>query len=124
MEKKNLHHAILRIIKLQEETLAVLSVQRMEKETLHHAMLRVIKLQEETLTVLRVLCEGEQIPIQKGGKLLTRQEVLDYLRISERTYVRKVNSGELKPMKMLGGDRFYLDDLIAAYKESKRRGRI
>lgn len=55
---------------------------------------------------------------------LTRQQVKDYLNISESTYKRKVKDGTLKPIKLPGGDRFYLKDLLAAYMESQRKGRI
>jgi hypothetical protein len=54
----------------------------------------------------------------------TRQQVKDYLNISESTYKRKVKDGTLKPVKLPGGDRFYLKDLLAAYLESQRKGRI
>ncbi|WP_344851655.1 helix-turn-helix domain-containing protein [Pedobacter jeongneungensis] len=55
---------------------------------------------------------------------LTRQQVKDYLKISESTYKRKVKDGTLKPIKLPGGDRFYLKDLLSAYLESQRKGRI
>jgi hypothetical protein len=55
---------------------------------------------------------------------LTRQQVKDYLKISESTYKRKVKDGTLKPMKLPGGDRFYMKDLLGAYIESQRKGRI
>lgn len=57
-------------------------------------------------------------------QLLTRQEVMDYLGISESTYKRKVRKGILKPSKMPGGDRFYKSELREEFLESKRRGRI
>ena len=60
------------------------------------------------------------LPEQK----LTRQEVKDYLGISESTYKRKVKEGRLKPMKMPGGDRFYKHQLMDELEESKRRGRV
>ncbi|WP_316799689.1 helix-turn-helix domain-containing protein [Pedobacter frigidisoli] len=56
--------------------------------------------------------------------LLTRQEVIDYLGISESTYKRKVKQGSLKPHKFPGGDRFYKSDLRHEFFESKRRGRV
>ncbi len=55
---------------------------------------------------------------------LTRQEVKDYLGISESTYKRKVREGALKPMKLPGGDRFYKHQLVDELQESKRRGRV
>jgi len=55
---------------------------------------------------------------------MTRQEVKDYLKISESTYKRKVKQGVLTPLKMPGGDRFYRFQLEDELKESVRRGRI
>ncbi|RDC54133.1 helix-turn-helix domain-containing protein [Pedobacter chinensis] len=55
---------------------------------------------------------------------MTRQEVKDYLKISESTYKRKVKDGTLKPIKMPGGDRFYKRELLAAFQESYRKGRL
>jgi len=55
---------------------------------------------------------------------MTRQQVKDYLKISESTYKRKVRQGALTPVKMPGGDRFYKYQLEDELKESVRRGRI
>lgn len=55
---------------------------------------------------------------------MTRQEVKDYLGISESTYKRKVKDGTLRPLKLPGGDRFYKHQLFESLQESKRRGRI
>ncbi|KQS36847.1 hypothetical protein [Pedobacter sp. Leaf194] len=55
---------------------------------------------------------------------MTRQEVKEYLQISESTYKRKVKQGVLTPIKMPGGDRFYRYQLEDELKESVRRGRI
>jgi hypothetical protein len=38
---------------------------------------------------------------------MNRQEVKDYLGISESTYKRMVKEGRLRPMKLPGGDKFY-----------------
>lgn len=55
---------------------------------------------------------------------MDRQEVKDYLGISESTYKRKVREGKLRPLKSPGGDKFYKSELLDEYKESKRRGRV
>jgi hypothetical protein len=55
---------------------------------------------------------------------MNRQEVMDYLGISESTYKRMVRQGRLKPMKLPGGDKFYKSELLSEFKESKRRGRV
>ena len=57
-------------------------------------------------------------------QMLTRQEVIDYLGISESTYKRKVKKGILKPSRLPGGDRFSKNELKDEFLESKRRGRI
>lgn len=56
-------------------------------------------------------------------EIMTRQQVKDYLGISESTYKRKVKDGTLQPIKMPGGDRFTKSSLLNAFLESKRRGR-
>jgi hypothetical protein len=55
---------------------------------------------------------------------MDRQEVKDYLGISESTYKRKVKEGVLKPQKLPGGDKYYKSQLLSEFKESKRRGRV
>ncbi|TFB28352.1 hypothetical protein [Pedobacter alluvionis] len=40
------------------------------------------------------------------------------------TAIFRFDDGTLKPVKLPGGDRFYLKDLLAAYLESQRKGRI
>ncbi|UKT63262.1 DNA-binding protein [Pedobacter mucosus] len=62
--------------------------------------------------------------VAKFEEQMTRQQVKDYLKISESTYKRKVKDGTLNPIKMPGGDRFYKSELIFAFCESKNRGRI
>ena len=57
-------------------------------------------------------------------ELMTRQDVKDYLKISDSTYKRKVSQGELRPMKLPGGDRYFKSQLHDEYIESIRRGRI
>ncbi|CAH0127337.1 MULTISPECIES: hypothetical protein [unclassified Pedobacter] len=37
---------------------------------------------------------------------------------------RKVKDGTLKPIKLLGGDRFCVEDLLAPYLEGQQKGRI
>lgn len=63
----------------------------------------------------------QQLPTEE---MMTRQQVKDYLCISESTYKRKVKDGTLVPLKMPGGDRFYKMALLAAFEESRRRGRL
>ena len=55
---------------------------------------------------------------------MNRQQVKDYLGISESTYKRMVKQGRLRPMKLPGGDKFYKSELLSEYQESRRRGRV
>ncbi|TBO42232.1 helix-turn-helix transcriptional regulator [Pedobacter kyonggii] len=64
---------------------------------------------------------GIQLP---QDELMTRQQVKDYLGISESTYRRKVKDGTIKPLKMPGGERCYKSQLLGQLQESRRRGRI
>lgn len=72
-------------------------------------------------------CKGstcETCQPQELEELMSKQEVLDYLQISDRTYRRQVESGLLKPMNIGGGDFYFKSQLVAALKESRRRGRV
>lgn len=59
-----------------------------------------------------------------GNEKMSRLQVIEYLGISPRTYIRKVKDGTLKPIDLPGGHFYFKRDLLAAYNESKRRGRI
>lgn len=58
-----------------------------------------------------------------SDEVLTRQQVQDYLGISNATYKRKVKDGTLQPMRIPGGHRFLKRELMDQFLESKRRGR-
>lgn len=55
---------------------------------------------------------------------MSKQDVIDYLQISDRTYRRQVESGLLKPMNIGGGDFYFKSHLLEALQESRRRGRV
>lgn len=75
--------------------------------------------------ILRYFQQQESLGLSPSDSLqMTRQQVKDYLKISESTYKRKVKQGSLTPLKMPGGDRFYKFQLEDELKESVRRGRI
>ncbi|WP_443945085.1 helix-turn-helix transcriptional regulator [Pedobacter sp. AW1-32] len=78
----------------------------------------------ELLYNIYVAIQNQNPPTQNNATLLTRQQVKDFLKISESTYKRKVKDGTLKPMKMPGGDLFYQTDLFEELAESKRKGRM
>ncbi|NGM62671.1 hypothetical protein G5B30_12170 [Sphingobacterium sp. SGG-5] len=62
-------------------------------------------------------------PLQER-KLWTKQDVLDRLNMSERTYKRNLQTGLLKPMRLNGFDEYFEEDLLEALEESRRKGRI
>jgi hypothetical protein len=89
------------------------------------AIFRIVELLEGILAELSAISRYQSSQsFQDDEKLMTRQEVQDYLKISETTYKKHVRNGLLKPMKMPGGHRFLKRDLDAAYLESVRRGRV
>ncbi len=57
------------------------------------------------------------------GRKIYKEEVLDLLNISRRSYDRHKAKGLLKP-RGVGHDFYYPQDLEAAIEEGKRRGRI
>lgn len=59
-----------------------------------------------------------------GGDWLDRQGVMDYLRISDRTYYRLKADGTLRPHRFGRRDYYFRADLEGAYRESIRRGRV
>jgi hypothetical protein len=87
---------------------------------------RILEVQEEMLALLKNGSNSENTTqlLKANSELMTRQQAKDYLGIGETTYKRKVKDGVLKPIKMPGGDRFYKSDLLDAFKESVRRGRV
>jgi hypothetical protein len=89
------------------------------------AIFRIVELLEGILAELSAISRYlSSHAFQDDEKLMTRQEVQDYLKIGETTYKKHVRNGLLKPMKMPGGHRFLKRDLDAAYLESVRRGRV
>lgn len=57
------------------------------------------------------------------GRKIYKQEVLELLKISKRTYDRHKASGLLRP-RGIGYDFYYPSDLEKAMAESRRRGRV
>lgn len=55
---------------------------------------------------------------------LDRQGVMDYLKISYRTYYRLKANGTLQPHRLGGRDYFFIFQLEQAKNESIRRGRL
>jgi len=85
---------------------------------------RLLELLHKIYLILSEQQLSTMLPKDSDEEPMTRQEVKDYLGISESTYKRKVKDGTLRPLKMPGGDRFYRHQLLEALEESKRKGRI
>ena len=103
-------------------------IQTMENNRPIKILEHIRELQQEFYHITGIQLAGvDQPPFQPAPikeQEMTRLEVLKYLGISNRTYIRRVNDGTLIPRKMPGGDRFYKRDLDEARKESIRRGRV
>lgn len=74
--------------------------------------------------LLLSLLQGKTHRSTDAPQLYDKNDVTQYLRISEATYYRKVVSGELKPRKINKKHYYFLEDLVAQFEESVRRGRI
>lgn len=86
---------------------------------------RLLEVLEKTYEIIQLFYTNSYGHLRlPEDELLDRQEVKDYLGISESTYKRKVRDGNLKPQKFPGGDRFYKSELKRELKESRRKGRI
>ncbi|MBE8721163.1 helix-turn-helix domain-containing protein [Sphingobacterium pedocola] len=61
---------------------------------------------------------------KKDQGILLRDDVIKYLRISERTYKRYVNQGKLTPHRIGNIDTYRKEDIEPLYNDRKRRGHI
>ncbi|KLT64725.1 helix-turn-helix domain-containing protein [Pedobacter sp. BMA] len=57
-------------------------------------------------------------------ELMDKPQVMDMLKVSDSTYKRLVKDEVLKPMKLLGGDRFYKKDVLDALELSRKKGKL
>lgn len=62
-------------------------------------------------------------PVSRGD-WLDRQGVIDYLRISDRTYYRLKANGTIQPHRFGQRDYYYIPELAGQLQESIRRGRV
>lgn len=58
------------------------------------------------------------------GALLDKYQVMRKLQISDTTYRRHIKKGLLRPRRIGGTDYFYERDIVDAFEESRRKGRI
>lgn len=85
-------------------------------------VLQYLKELVELLQDLRNL--QQQTLVHKEDELLTKQDVIARLRISDTTYRRYVKAGRLKPMRLHGIDMYREEDLGRELDESRRKGRL
>lgn len=74
------------------------------------------------LVELQRFQEHTRVPLHER-KLLTKQQVMDKLGMSDSTYKRNVKRGLLTPMRLNGIDEYFEEDILAALEESRRKGR-
>ncbi|MGK9118022.1 helix-turn-helix transcriptional regulator [Olivibacter jilunii] len=110
---------IIQLLELIRQSINVLAERQ--------ALQTLVEIADEQLQIMRHLKEQSMSYGSKhnaDSTLMTKQEVLAYLNISDSTYKRRVREGLLKPMRLGGGDVFYKEDLQQALWESKRKGKI
>jgi len=110
---------IIQLLELIRQSINVLA-ERQSLDTL-------VEIATEQLHIMQQLVDRNKlllIDLEQESVLMSKEEVLAYLNISESTYKRRVKEGILKPMRLGGGDMFYKEDLKEALWESKRRGKI
>lgn len=66
----------------------------------------------------------QQMVVTQDDKLLTKQDVMHLLGISDTTYRRYVKTARLKPMRLHGIDMYRKEDLWIELEESRRKGRL
>jgi len=93
-------------------------------DTLIGVLYQIIEILYKIYLLLKHNPSTQQLQQLPADELMTRQQVKDYLAISESTYKRKVKDGTLIPLKLPGGDRFRKAELLLAFEESRRRGRV
>jgi hypothetical protein len=73
-----------------------------------------------------VACEvchpKELMEVKEPQEVLRRQQVMDILKISERTYYRHIDNGVLVPRQLGNRNYFYYSDLMEALEYSRVRG--
>ena len=110
---------IIQLLELIRQSINVLA-ERQSLDTL-------VEIAKEQLHIMQQLPDRNKpclADLEQESVLMSKEEVLTYLNISDSTYKRRVKEGILKPMRLGGGDMFYKDDLKEALWESKRRGKV
>lgn len=87
---------------------------------------KLIELLELLLSYIKCDCCGIGSPRNKLEPWLTKDEVIEYLRISKSTYYLWVKQGYLVPCSILGEDRFLVRQInlfVAGrtYRERRKR---
>lgn len=83
----------------------------------------IVNLLQGIYEILKKIMLSDVVPAQLPP-WLGKQEVMDYLRITESTYYRWIDMGLLEPRGPEGQDRYFKDDLIALFEKRKLRKRL
>lgn len=87
---------------------------------------RLIELLSAIYYLLNYYIETHSEPFQQAAELedwLDKEGVKRYLKITNSTYYRWVQSGKLKPRGNIGAHRYYKSDLVALLAQRKLRYR-
>ncbi|MFD2966745.1 hypothetical protein [Sphingobacterium bambusae] len=57
-------------------------------------------------------------------KFYSKQDVLKLLNMTDVTYKRNLKKGILNPMRLIGTDVYFEEDLLKALEESRMKGKI
>ena len=86
----------------------------MDDEEIRHFMQILLQQQAEMLTLMKAMNNKMTMPEQEVW--LTKEKVMDYLCVSERSFYRRKDSGNWKKRKS-GGIWYYLKESILQDKE-------
>lgn len=89
-------------------------------------MQNILSALQEIISLLREIKEHRSqrsVPFLERS-ILSKQEVIGKLGMSERTYSRNLDRGLLDPMRLSGADQYYEQDIEKALEESRRKGRL
>ncbi|WP_437920281.1 hypothetical protein [Sphingobacterium sp. LRF_L2] len=73
--------------------------------------------------LIHIAASQQGVPLEKR-KLWSKQDVMEKLGMTDRTYERNLKNGKLIPMRLNGADMFFEEDIVAALEESRRKGKI
>lgn len=103
---ENTYYKICEIVSLKKETILKLNkIEELIKTYVTGSSHETDKVNEEPAAKL--------VPPEEISKWMGKQQLMDYLKISETTYYRWRKSGKLVPSIAFGEDRYLEEDVIA-----------